>query len=41
MAKVPNVKGYTKEDAESELKSLGFNSIEYEYDLTIRLRKAR
>lgn len=32
MAKVPDVKGYTKEDAESELKSLGFNNIEYEYE---------
>ncbi len=32
MAKVPDVTGDTKEDAESELRALGFTNIEYEYD---------
>ena len=41
MAKVPNVKGYTKEDAESELKSLGFNSIEYEYDFDNKVTEGK
>ena len=41
MAKVPDVKGYTKEDAESELKSLGFNNIEYEYDFDDKVTEGK